>query len=135
MAKASRAFTGSPVWGGRHRPNKSLQPTALSSRLLRYPLRLERVFSSFIRRFSCAAGCGFSLQLDLFLPSSGWGFCGDEEDGANQIEMEMRDHLTLIKGGENRLLPFLIAQPRLLHYIESKCVELQYLSGREYPNF
>ena len=90
-------------------------------------------------------GCGFSLQRDLFLPSSGWGFCGDEEDGAAPLEIEMRDRPTLrwarrlqlaaIRGGENRLLPFLIAQPRLLHYIESKCVELQYLSGREYPNF
>ena len=42
--------------------------------------------------------------------------------------------LTATRGGENRPLPFLIAQPRPLHYIESKSGELQYLSGREHPN-
>jgi len=40
-----------------------------------------------------------------------------------------RLQLAAIKGGENKLLPFLIAQPRPLHYIESKCVEQSALPG------
>jgi len=65
-------------------------------------------------------GCSFSLQWDLLLSATGpkdsgllrgWGFCGDKEDGANQIEIEMRGRPALTKGGENEFLLFLLAPP------------------------
>jgi len=35
-------------------------------------------------------GCKLFLQRDILLQASGRGFCADKEDGANQIEIEMR---------------------------------------------
>ena len=52
-----------------------------------------------------SVGCKLSLQRHLLLQAPGCGFCADEEDGANQIEIEieieMRDRPTLTKGGVN----------------------------------
>jgi len=62
-------------------------------------------------------GCRWGSFRDIFLSVASGEFCGDEEDGSNQIEIETRDRPTLrwarrlqladIKGGENGLLPFL----------------------------